>query len=136
MLPVEVRKRTCHFIPFHAYALASSSHSFLRRTPSRDEPDSLLRALHTLWIADSVAAWWVRLTEVADGIHAEMGHHAPAPQYPPARTARPGGRAARPRLHRRVVERGQRPRRVHPARRGGAVDHRAAVRHRDRRDLH
>ena len=78
----------------------------------------------------------LHLEEVADGINAEMGHHAPAPQFAPARPARPGGRAARPRLHRCLVERGQRRGRVRPAGRRGPVDHRAAVRHRDRRDLH
>ena len=78
----------------------------------------------------------LHLEEVADGINAEMGHHAPAARFAPARPARPGGRTARPRLHRRLVERGQRHGRVRPAGRRGPVDHRAAVRHRDRRDLH
>ena len=65
-----------------------------------------------------------------------LGNHAPAAGNGPRRTARDRRRAARPRLHRRLVGRGQRHRCVHAPDPGRAVVRRVAPGHGHRPRLH
>ena len=67
---------------------------------------------------------------------AALRHHVPVRRHPAVGTARARARARRPRLHRPVVGRVGRLRRVHPARGRGAVGARAAPRDRDRAGVH